>query len=123
MKPPDVDKGPYEVDTIEETDMTEQAAAPTLEYTIDIGNYNDNNGKDKEDGNTLHPRTERKQECENHPEESLFSDNSNDGHDDNDPDDDYSESSDDENKKNKRPRRTPKSTIRIPRKNHWSGNP
>ena len=37
LKPPVVAEGPYEVDTTEETDMTEQAAAPTPEDTIDIG--------------------------------------------------------------------------------------
>ena len=98
--------------------MTKQAAAPTPEDTIDIGDNNDNNDEDEEDDNTLHPRTAMKQGCENHPEESLFSDNNNDDHDDNDPDDDYSESTDDDNKKKKRPRKTPKSTIQIPRKTH-----
>ena len=86
VKPPDVDEGPYEVDTTEETDMTEQAAAPTPEDTIDIGDDNDNNDKKEEDYYTLHPRTERKQGCENYTEEeSLFSGDSNDDHDDNDP--------------------------------------
>ena len=95
--------------------MTEQAAAPTPEDTIDIGEDNDNYDKDEEDDNTLHPRTERKQGCENHPEESLFSDNSDDDHNDNSPNDNYSESTDDENKKKKNKRKTPKSSIRIPR--------
>ena len=122
VKPPDVDEGPYEVDKTEETDMTEQAADPTPEDIIDIGDDNDNDDKDEEDDNTLHPRTARKQGCENHPEESLLSNNGNNDHDDKDPDDNYSESTDDENKKKKRPRKTPKSTIRTPRKNHWSNN-
>ena len=82
MKPPDVAEGPYEVDTTEETDMTKQAADPTPEDTIDIGNDNDKDDEDKEDDNTLHPRTARKQGCENHPEESLFSDDIDDDHDD-----------------------------------------
>ena len=123
MKPSDADEGPYEVDTTEETDMTEQAAAPIPEDTIDIGDNNDNDDEEEEDNNALHPWTAGKQGCENHPEESLFSDDSNDGHDDNDIDDGYSESTDDENKKKKSKRKTPKSTIRIPRKTHWSGNP
>ena len=123
VKPPDVDEGPYEVDTTEETDMTEQAAAPTPEDMIDIGDDNNNDDEYKEDDNTFYPRTVRKQGCENHPEESLFSEDSNDDHDDNDPDDDYSESTDDDNKKRKSKIKTPKSTIRIPRKTHWSGNP
>ena len=90
---------------------------------IDIGDDNDNIDEDKEYDNTLHPQTARKQGCENHPEESLFSDDSNHGHNDKDRDDDYSESTNDENKEKKSKRKTPKSTIRIPRKNHWSGNP
>ena len=122
-KLPDLDEVPYEVDTAEETDMTDQAAAPTPKYMIDIGDNNDNDDEDEEDNNTLHPRTERKQGCENHPEESLLSEDSNDYHDDNDPDDDYSESTNDENKKKKSKRKNPKSTIRIPRKTHWLGNP
>ena len=63
--------------------MTEQAAAPALEGTIEIG----------DDNNTLHPQTARKKGCENNLEdESLFSDKSDNDHDDNDPDDDYSAS-------------------------------
>ena len=123
VKPPDVDEGPYEVDTTKETEMTKQAAAPTPEDTIDIVDDNDNDDEDEEEYNTLHPRTARKQGCENHPEELLFSDDSDDDHDDNDPDDDYSQSAYDDNKKKKSKRKTPKSTIRIPRKTHWSGNP
>ena len=103
--------------------MTKQAAAPTPEDMIDIGDNDNYNDEDEEDDKTSHPRTARKQGCENHPEESLFSDDSDNDHDDNDPDDDYSESTDDENNKKKRPRKTPKSTIRIPSKTHWSGNP
>ena len=126
-KPPGVDEGPYEADTTEETDMTKQAAAPTPEDTINSGDDNDNNDEDddedKEDDKTLHPWTARKQGCENHTEESLFSDDIDNDHDDNDHDDNYSESSDEENKKKKRPRRNPKSTIRTLKKTHWSGNP
>ena len=61
-KLPDVDEGPYEADTTEETDTTEQAAAPTPKDTINIdsGDDNDNDNKDEEDDNTLHPRTARK---------------------------------------------------------------
>ena len=99
VKPPDVDEVPCEVYTTEETDMTKQAAAPTPEDTIDISNDNDKDDEDKEDDNTFHPRKARKQGCENHPEESIFSEDSDDKHYDNDPDDDYSESTDDENKK------------------------
>ena len=121
-KPPDVDEDPYETDTSKETDMTEHASAPTPKDTFQSGDEN-NNDKEKEDDNTLQPRTARKQGCENRKVESLLSDNSDDDHDDNDHDDNYSESSDDENKKKKRPRRTPKSTIQTPKKNHWSGNP
>ena len=88
VNPPGVDEGPYEVDTTEETDMNEQVADPTPEDTIDIGDENDNDDEDEEDDNILHPRTARKQGCENHPEESLLSDSSDNDHDDNDPDDD-----------------------------------
>ena len=42
VKPPVVAEGPYEVDTTKETDMTEQAAAPALEGTIEIGDDNNN---------------------------------------------------------------------------------
>ena len=55
MKPPDVDEGPYEIDTTEETDTTEQASAHAPEDTIDINNNNDNNDKDEEEDSTLHP--------------------------------------------------------------------
>ena len=118
-KPPSVDEGPYEADTTKETDMTRQTAAPTPKDTIDIGggNNNDNDEEDKEDDNTLYPWTSRKQGCENRTEEPLFYDDSDDDH------KNYSESNDDENNKKKRPRRTPKSTIRTPKKTHWSGNP
>ena len=47
VKPPYVDKGPYEVDTTEETDMTKQAAAPTPDDTIEIGDDNNNDDKDE----------------------------------------------------------------------------
>ena len=61
-KPPDADEGPYESDTTEETDTTEQAVAPTPKDTINInsGNDNDNDNKDEWDDNTLHPQTARK---------------------------------------------------------------
>ena len=95
-------EGPNEVDTTEEVGMTKQAAAPAPEDTIEIGDDNNNDewahGQDEDDDNTLHPRTARKQGCENYPEEeSLFSNESDNDQDDNDPDDDYSQSSDDEN--------------------------
>ena len=86
-------KGPYEVDTTEEADMTEQVAAPAPEDTIEIDDNNNNDEwahvQDEEDDNTLHPWTARNQGCENDPEEeSLFSDESNNDHDDNDHSDD-----------------------------------
>ena len=123
-KPPGVDEGPYEADTTEETDMTEQASAPTPKDTINIdsGDDNDNDDEDEEDDNTLHPRTARKQGCENRTEEPLFSNDSDNDHGDNDHNDHYSESSDDESNKKNKSRRTPKSTIRTPKKTYWSGN-
>ena len=120
-------KGPYEVDTTKEADMTEQAAAPAPEYTIEIGDNNNNNnewaqGQDEGNDNTLHPWTARKQGCENDPEEKpLFSNESDNDHDDNNPNDDYSQSSNDENKNKKSKRKTPTSTIRTPGENHFSG--
>ena len=136
-KLPDMDEGPYEADTTEETDTTEQAAATTTKGQINIDS-DDNNGKydkdeddvnadtkddgDVEDDNTLHPRTARKQGCEECEEDSLFSEDSEDDHDDNYHDDHYSESSDDESKKKKKLITTPKSTIQTPKKTHWSGN-
>ena len=90
VKPPDVYDVPYEVDMTEETDMTKQAASPTPEETIDIGDDNGNDDEDKEDNNTLHPHTARKKGCENHTEDSLFSNDSDDDHDDNDPNYNYS---------------------------------
>ena len=73
--------------------MTEQADAPAPEDTIEIGDDNDNDewahGQDEDDDKTLHPRTARKQGCENDPEEkSLFSNESDNDHNDNNPDDD-----------------------------------
>ena len=65
----------------------------------------------------MHPQTARKKGCEERGEESLFSEDSDDDHNDH-----YSESSDYESKKKKKSRRTPKSTIRTPKKTHWSGN-
>ena len=67
MKPLVVAEGPYEVDTTEEADMTKQAAAPAPEDMIKIGDDNDNDEEDEEDDNNLHPRTARKQGCENDP--------------------------------------------------------
>ena len=122
----------------EETNNTEQAAAPTLKdaINIDSNDDNDNDDEDEEDINadtkddgdveddiTLHPRTARKQGCENRTEEPLFSRDSNNDHNDNDHNDHYSESRDDETKKKKIPRRTPKSTIWTNKKTHWLGNP
>ena len=120
-----MDEGPYETDTTKETDMNEQAAAPTPKDTINIdsGDDNNNNDKDEEYNSTFHPRTARNQVCKNRTDEPLFSNNSENDHDDNDHDYNYSESSDDKNKKKKIPRRNPKSTIRTPKKTHWSGNP
>ena len=74
-------KGLYEVDTTKEADMTKQAAATAPEDTIEIGDDNNNDewahGQDEDDDNTLHPRTARKQGCENYlEEESLFSNES-----------------------------------------------
>ena len=135
--PPNVDEGPYEADMTKETDMTEQAAAPTPKDAINIDSNNDNNNDDEyeeyinpdtkddgdvEDNNTLHPQTARKQGCEEREEESLFSEDSKDDHDDNDHDDYYSESSDNKSKKKKKSRRNPKSTIRTSKKTHCSGN-
>ena len=51
---------PYEIDTTEETDMIEQAAAPAPEDTIEISDDNNNNEEDEEDDNNFHPRTARK---------------------------------------------------------------
>ena len=106
--------------------MTEQAAAPTPEDTIEIGDDNDNNewahSQDEDDNNTSHPRTVRKQGCEQNPEEeSLLSNESEDDHDENDTDDNYSQSSDEENKKKKSKRKTPTRTIQTPGKTHFSG--
>ena len=78
-KPPDVDEGPYESDTTEETNTTKQAAAPTQKDPINIDSDDDNDVDDEdedavnadtkddgdvEDDKTLHPRTARKQGCE-----------------------------------------------------------
>ena len=51
--PPDVDECPYEADMNEETDTTEQAAAPTPKDAINIDSNarNDNNDEDKDDVN------------------------------------------------------------------------
>ena len=91
-KPLDVDEGPYEADTNKETDMKEQAAAPTPEDKINSCDNNANDDEedeeDEDDDNTLEPCTARKQGCENHTEESPFSDDSNNDHDENDHDED-----------------------------------
>ena len=55
-----MDEGPYEADTTEEMDTTEQAADPTSKDTINIDNGDDNDDEDEEDDNTLHPRTAMK---------------------------------------------------------------
>ena len=74
-------KGPYknifESDTTEKTALTEQAAAPNPGEPIEIGNDNNSNG-----------RSQDQQECENNPDNQLFSAESDDDNDDNDPDDD-----------------------------------
>ena len=106
--------------------MTEQAAAPAPGDTIEIDNNNDNDEwahvQDKDDNNILLSWPARLQGSENDPEEeSLFSNKSDNDNDDNDPDDDYSQSSDDAKNKKKIKRKTPKSTIRNPRKFHFSG--
>ena len=46
--PPDVDEGPYEADTTEETDTTKQAAAPIPNDAINIDS-DDNNYNNDED--------------------------------------------------------------------------
>ena len=90
-----MDEGPYEADTNEETDTTKQADAPTLKDPINIDSDHDNDNDDEdeddvnadtkddgdvEDNNTLHPWTARKQGCEEHAEESLLSEDSNNEH-------------------------------------------
>ena len=56
-------EGPYEVETTEEADMTEQAAAPAPKDTIEIGDDNDNDewahGQDEDDDKILLPRPVR----------------------------------------------------------------
>ena len=74
-----MDEVPYEADTTKETDTTEQAAASTPKDPINIASDDDNDNDDedqddinadtKDDGevkddNILHPRTVRKQGCE-----------------------------------------------------------
>ena len=136
-QPPVVDEVPYEADTTEETDTTNQAADTTLNdpINIDSDDENDNDDEEKddvnadtkddgdvEDDNTFQPRITRKQGWEEREEESLFSEDSDDDHGENDHNDHYSRLSNDESKKKKKSRRTPKSTIRTPKKTHWSGN-
>ena len=102
-------KSPYEDDMTEETDLTEQAAAPATGNPIEIGNDNDNDGWSQD-----------QQECENDPDDQeLFSAESDDNNDENDPDDDYSQSSDGVDKKKRSKRKNPTSTIRTPRNTHW----
>ena len=89
-------ESPYEADTTEETDMTEQAAAPAPGDPIEIGDDNDNDvwthdqhGQDEDDNNISLPWPPRLQGCEYDPEDdSLFSNESDDENDDNEPDDD-----------------------------------
>ena len=122
-------KSPYEADTTEEADLTEQAADPAPGDPIEIGDDNDNNGwsqdqhgQDEDDNNISPSRPPRLQGCENDPDDKeLFSSESDDDNDDNDPDDDYSQPSDGAYKKKRSKRKTPTSTIRTPRKTHWSG--
>ena len=85
-------ESPYEADTTEEADMTEQAAAPAPGDLIEIGDENDNgdwaHGQYKDDDNILLSRPARLQVCENDPDnESLFSNKSNDENDNNDSND------------------------------------
>ena len=106
--------------------MKEHAAAPAPEDTIKIGDNNHNDewahGQDEDDNNILLPRPARLQGCENDPEEeSLFFNESDNDNDDNNPDENYSQSSDGADKKKKSKRKTPTSTIRTPRKSHFSG--
>ena len=120
MKKRSKPKGPYksiyEADTTEETALTDQADVPDPGDPIEIGGDSDNNG-----------RLQDQQECENNPDDQLFSAESDDDNDDNDPDydndpdDEYSQSTDDENKKKRSKRKTPTSTIRNPRNTHWAG--
>ena len=64
---------PYEVDTTEGADTTEQEAAPAQGDPIKIGDDNDNSewlhGQDEDDNNILLPWSTRLQGCENDPEE------------------------------------------------------
>ena len=64
---------PYEVDTPDEADMTEQAAAPAPGDTIEIVDDNNNDershGQDEDDENISLHRPVRLQGCENNPEE------------------------------------------------------
>ena len=99
-----MDEGPYEADTTEEKDTTNQAASPTAKDAINIYSNDDNDEEDEEDinsdikddgdvkvDNTLHPWTARKQRSEEREEESLLSKDSENYHDDNEHDDHYSE--------------------------------
>ena len=69
-------KSPYEADTTKETGLTEQAAALPPGDPIEIGDDNDNDR-----------RSQDQQECENNPDDDLFSANSDNENDNNDPDD------------------------------------
>ena len=70
-------KSPYEADTTKKIDLTKQAAAPAPGDPIEIGDDNDNNG-----------RSQDHQECENDPDDQLFSAESDNDNNDNDPNDD-----------------------------------
>ena len=64
----------YESDTTKETELTDQAAAPSPGEPIEIGDDNDNYGWSQD-----------QQECENDPDNQLFSTKSDDDNDDIDP--------------------------------------
>ena len=78
MKKRSKPKIPYEADTTEETDLTEQADAPAPGDPIEIGDDNDTDEWSQD-----------QQECENDPDDQeLLSAESDDDNDDNDPNDD-----------------------------------
>ena len=65
-KPPNVDEGPYEADTTEDTDTTKQAAAPTPKDTINIDSDDDgDNGNDDEDEEEINADTNDGGDVEN----------------------------------------------------------
>ena len=118
-------ESPYEADTTEEADMTNQVATPAPGDPIEIGDDNDNDndgwshdqhGQDKDEDNISLTQPPRLQGCENDPDnKELFSDKSNDDNDDNDPDEEYSQPSNGADKKKRSKRKTPTSTILTPR--------